>query len=482
MTAALREVGTASDHPITTESSSASHPAIRRRRLYRFAVADKLGAIGGVAIPFAAGLRPLTGTASGTAQVLTAAGMAGVWLLALAVLNDRRVPALGRHRARVGDVLLAALLVVAAASMAAFLISAPLSTTFVGVSTATGAAAVALSRVAVTTAAGRAAPATRVLVVGSRSTATSLIARLGRTPGVQVVGACLEPDTLLPDRLHETPVLGTSADVAELAARYDVDVVAVTGASHHSAEELRDLVWSLEDSGAQVVFPVDVPDVGTSRLRLTGGTVATVRVRHATFRGPRYVVKDILDRAAAGLLVLALSPVLLGTAAAVKLTSPGPVFYRQERIGRDGVPFRIWKFRSMRQDADRQLEAVMGDNIRPFYKREDDPRITPVGRFIRRYSIDELPQLFNVLSGDMALVGPRPQIDKEVATYDHVAWRRLRVKPGLTGLWQVSGRSSLPPEEGIRLDVAYADNWTLPGDASILARTAKAVVSSDGAY
>jgi exopolysaccharide biosynthesis polyprenyl glycosylphosphotransferase len=195
--------------------------------------------------------------------------------------------------------------------------------------------------------------------------------------------------------------------------------------------------------------------------------------------------KKVFDRVGAAALILAMSPVLLVTAAAVLLTSRGPVLYRQERVGRDGEPFDMLKFRSMRTGSDDELQALLaerGSDLGILAKLHDDPRVTPVGRFIRRFSIDELPQLFNVLGGTMSLVGPRPQRQFEVDLYDNIAHRRLRVLPGVTGLWQVSGRSDLTWEEAIQLDTYYVENWSMTGDVQILWRTVRAVARPTGAY
>ncbi|MFI5429457.1 sugar transferase [Aeromicrobium sp. UC242_57] len=176
---------------------------------------------------------------------------------------------------------------------------------------------------------------------------------------------------------------------------------------------------------------------------------------------------------------------MLGVAVAVKLTSPGTVFFKHERIGRDGKPFKMIKFRSMRSGSDAQLQSLLdaqGTAGTPLFKITNDPRITRVGGFIRRFSIDELPQLINVVKGDMSLVGPRPQQAEEVELYDDAAHRRLHVRPGMTGLWQVSGRSDLSWEEAIRLDTSYVENWSMTADLLILWRTVRAVLGSDGAY
>jgi exopolysaccharide biosynthesis polyprenyl glycosylphosphotransferase len=195
--------------------------------------------------------------------------------------------------------------------------------------------------------------------------------------------------------------------------------------------------------------------------------------------------KRLFDIVGASLLLVAAAPLFVATAIAVKVSSPGRVFYRQERIGRNSERFGMIKFRSMRSDADSQLAALLkaeGKSLAELPKLTRDPRVTRVGSFIRRFSIDELPQLLNVVKGDMSLVGPRPQRDFEVAQYDRLAERRLTVRPGMTGLWQVSGRSDLAYAEAISLDVHYVENWSMVSDLMILWRTARAVVASEGAY
>ena len=185
-------------------------------------------------------------------------------------------------------------------------------------------------------------------------------------------------------------------------------------------------------------------------------------------------------------LIVVLSPLLLTVAAAVKLTGPGPVFFRQDRVGLNGEVFRMIKFRSMVVDAEARLDKLQDEqrdagNV-VLFKLKNDPRVTPIGRFLRRFSLDELPQLFNVVAGDMSLVGPRPPLRSEVDRYRDDERRRLLVKPGITGLWQVSGRSDLTWQDSVRLDMYYVENWSITGDLVILWKTAKAVVSSAGAY
>jgi lipopolysaccharide/colanic/teichoic acid biosynthesis glycosyltransferase len=184
------------------------------------------------------------------------------------------------------------------------------------------------------------------------------------------------------------------------------------------------------------------------------------------------------------LLILLLGPVFAAVALAVRLNSSGPVLHRQTRIGRGGRPFTMTKFRTMVVDADRMRHRLAEANEKDgrMFKIRHDPRITRVGRVLRRCSLDELPQLFNVVQGDMSLVGPRPPLPDEVAGYDEVELRRLAVKPGLTGLWQISGRSDLSWDETVTLDLRYVDNWSPSVDVGVLFRTVRAVVSGDGAY
>jgi exopolysaccharide biosynthesis polyprenyl glycosylphosphotransferase len=210
-----------------------------------------------------------------------------------------------------------------------------------------------------------------------------------------------------------------------------------------------------------------------------------LHVEEPEFTGARRLVKEVVDRLGAGLALLAIAPMLLVVALAVRLDSVGPVLFRQVRIGRDGREFSMLKFRTMVADAEEQRAALLDRNEKAdglLFKIADDPRVTRVGRVLRRFSLDELPQLLNVLGGQMSLVGPRPPLPAEVALYDDSVRRRLLVKPGLTGLWQVSGRSDLTWEESVRLDLRYVENWSLLLDLMILWKTASAVLRARGAY
>jgi exopolysaccharide biosynthesis polyprenyl glycosylphosphotransferase len=209
-----------------------------------------------------------------------------------------------------------------------------------------------------------------------------------------------------------------------------------------------------------------------------------LHVERPEFTGSRRVAKGLFDRLVALTAVLLLSPVLLGLALAVRLDSRGPAFFLQTRVGRNGRTFRMVKFRSMHVNADQMLADLQSDNegAGPLFKMKEDPRITRVGSLLRRTSLDELPQLFNVLTGSMSLVGPRPPLPAEVAQYGDDVHRRLLVKPGMTGLWQVSGRSDLDWEESVRLDLYYVENWSFFMDISIISQTFRAVLAARGAY
>lgn len=325
-----------------------------------------------------------------------------------------------------------------------------------------------------------------LLVIGHRASAEDLVAELRARPeaGYVVRGVCVPPsETTSSPMVCGVPVLGGLDDAIDAATRLGVDAVAVTGSDHLTADVVRRLGWNLEPNGIDLVLAPALTDVAGPRIVVSPvNGLPLVHVAAPSFSGPKHVLKSIVDWFSAFVLTVLLAPLLIVVAVLVKLTSKGPIFFRQERVGLDHETFHIYKFRTMCADAESHLDEVLDGNVGLFYKRKDDPRITRVGRTLRRYSIDELPQLLNVMRGEMSLVGPRPQIDREVALYDQTAVRRLLVKPGLTGLWQVSGRSELTPEEGIRMDVFYVENWTLFGDFIILARTLRAILGKEGAY
>ena len=322
------------------------------------------------------------------------------------------------------------------------------------------------------------------LVVGHTADVRRVVEDLSAAPyhGYLVTGLCL-PSVDDETPVAGIPVVGAFADIAQVVTDRAVEVVVVAGA-HLSGEGLRRLSWALDRVGAQLIVVPDIVEVMGPRLtvRPTAGlSLVEVAVAPPT---PRLIGKAILDRTLGVLFLLAAAPVIAVAAIVVRLTSPGRSFYSQTRVGVDGSTFTMWKIRSMYADADSRLAelARLNEGAGALFKVRDDPRVTPVGRVLRRFSLDELPQLWNVVRGDMSLVGPRPPLASEVAVYEDQVHRRLRVKPGLTGLWQVSGRSDLTWEESVRLDLRYVDNWSLTMDLLILWKTARAVIGSSGAY
>ena len=281
------------------------------------------------------------------------------------------------------------------------------------------------------------------------------------------------------------PVIGDSGGLAGTAREVGADIIFLAGGAFDSPEDLRDVSWDLEDERVQIVVAPNVTDVSRERVRIrpVGGLPLIHLEKPRASKASRWG-KRAFDIVGSTCLLIVFSPLLIASALAVVWHDRGPVLFRQSRIGRDGQRFQCWKLRTMVPDAEGLLESLHERHGYDggLFKIRDDPRVTRPGRFLRRYSIDELPQLVNVLLGDMSLVGPRPPLEAEVAQYDRSMRRRLRVRPGMSGLWQVSGRSDLAWSEAIRLDLYYVENWSMLQDLVILARTFAAVVGRRGAY
>ncbi|WP_433654744.1 sugar transferase [Nocardia sp. CA-128927] len=331
-----------------------------------------------------------------------------------------------------------------------------------------------------------------VLVVGNRAAAQAVTSAFAGDPAssYQVIGVCT-PDPAGADARdidaagRSVPTVGDLRSVPAAAFRTRADAVVVTGGDVCEPDDFRRLAWDLEELGVELMVAPGLVDIAGNRM--TRQSVSDMTVLH--IGKPRHphaqsLGKTIFDVCFAVTALVATAPTLLAIALLIKLTSRGPVFYRSERIGMHGKPFAMIKFRSMYIDADEQAAALIeksgGNPV--FFKLEHDPRITPLGRTLRKYSLDELPQFLNVLRREMSVVGPRPQVQREVDAYDDIMRRRLLVKPGITGLWQVSGRSNLSLERSMRLDVFYVDNWSMRLDLAILANTITTVASGDGAY
>ena len=303
--------------------------------------------------------------------------------------------------------------------------------------------------------------------------------------GYTVLGALTTPGTTLVETPAGIPVLGHTDQAATVIEATDADVIVFAEGAFTCSKDLRQAMWDLEGTPVQAIVVPSLTDVSSERLRVRPvAGLPLVHLESPRTREASRLGKRIFDVVGSMTLLVLTAPLTLATAIWVKVHDGGPVLFRQTRVGRDGTEFSCLKFRSMVVEAE-QLRASLegtGERDAVLFKLVADPRVTRPGRLIRRYSIDEVPQLWNVLRGHMSLVGPRPPLPHEVAKYEADMLRRLRVRPGLTGLWQVSGRSNLSWDETVRLDLYYVDNWSMMQDLVILSRTFSAVLSSRGAY
>jgi exopolysaccharide biosynthesis polyprenyl glycosylphosphotransferase len=327
----------------------------------------------------------------------------------------------------------------------------------------------------------------RVVVVGHAPAVAELTKTLDRSShhGMSVVGACLAGSSR-PPAVGSVPVFGGLNTISDAVDHFSADTVAVLSCPEMDGTRLRQLGWDMETTGTDLYVAPALMDVAGPRttIRPVAG-LPLLHVDEAELGGVKRVAKGLFDRAAAGAMLLALAPAFAAIAMAIRLTDHGPVFFRQTRVGKNGGTFQVWKFRTMVVDAEArqahlaELNESAGGML---FKMRRDPRITRVGGLLRRWSLDELPQLINVALGEMSLVGPRPALPAEAEKYGFDMQRRHMVKPGITGLWQVSGRSDLPYDEAVRLDVRYVENWSVTLDLQILWKTCSAVIRGSGAY
>ncbi|WP_264037385.1 sugar transferase [Mycolicibacterium hodleri] len=332
----------------------------------------------------------------------------------------------------------------------------------------------------------------RLLIVGTAVSAHDVATEFAKDPwaGYQIVGICTpegptEADASISVGGQPIPVVGMSQAILDAVQRTGVHTVALAATHGLRPVDVRRLMWELDALQVDLMLAPGMIDIADRRLhsRPVAG-MAMFEIVKPQYSRANSLIKRSFDIVFALVALLLVSPVMVATALAVRLTSRGPTFYRSERIGMDGAPFRMTKFRSMFVDAESRMPALIAANggNALFFKMKDDPRVTRVGRLIRKFSIDELPQFFDVLRGTMSVVGPRPQVRREVDSYDDLVSRRLTVKPGLTGLWQISGRSDLAVEDAIRLDLTYVENWSLYRDLIIIVKTVRTVLLGSGAY
>jgi exopolysaccharide biosynthesis polyprenyl glycosylphosphotransferase len=421
---------------------------------------------------------------------VTAVGMPAAWLLMLWAHGAYQARYLGLGSDEFKRVVKAAVTLTALICFLAFTVKAPLSRWAVSTTLVLTLVLTIMLRYAARKVlhkvrrGGRAVH--RLLLVGTLGEALSVYRITTRNPyaGLHPVGICLSEGRSERGDKTPVPVFEGLKDVLDRAEELKADTIAVCGHRGMSADNLRRLAWHLEGTGIELVVAPSLTNIAGPRVHIRPVEgLPLLHVEEPTISGLGWMLKGLLDRGTATLGLLLLSPLFAVAALAIRATSPGPVFFRQSRAGRGGGTIQVWKFRTMYVDAEQRLAELMQQNETDglLFKMKEDPRITRVGHWLRRTSIDELPQLINVVVGEMSLVGPRPLPVRDADFLGDVR-RRLLVRPGITGLWQVSGRSNLSWEDAVRLDLYYVDNWSLVFDATIMWKTLFVVLRRDGAY
>ncbi|UUT36637.1 sugar transferase [Microbacterium elymi] len=329
----------------------------------------------------------------------------------------------------------------------------------------------------------------RTLVTGTRDDVEYVIRQLEQdtNKGYSIVGAALEDGSQTPMIVdgRTYPVVGTTGTVALRARQLGADSVVVASRLDREPDFIKRLSWELEGTASELILSSRLADVAGPRISLRPiDGLPLIHVKIPEFEGGRHLLKRAMDIAISVLALIPITLIGLPIALLIKLEDRGPVFFRQVRVGRDGTQFKILKFRTMHVDAEARLAELRDANegSGPLFKLKHDPRITRIGTVLRKFSLDELPQFWNALRGDMSVVGPRPPLPSEVDAYGGAVYRRLYIKPGITGLWQVSGRSDLSWDESVRLDLRYVENWSVMTDLMIMWRTFRVMIDPKGAY
>ena len=420
-----------------------------------------------------------------------AAALVGVWMLSLFIGGAYRTRATGVGTREYTTVLIWSLIAAGAVAIALYLTAYDLSRGFYLLLFALGTPALILERFlirrAVNAARARGHFQALLLIAGTTARIEGIAQVLHRERwlGYRIVGALPSDGAGRIETPSGIPVVGSPDQALDAVQTTGAHAVLFAEGSFDRPNEFNEMARRLEDHKAQMIVVPTLTDISAERVavRPVAG-MPLVFVEEPRARRAGSWAKRAFDVLGSSLLILLSAPVMLAVAWAISVEDGGPVLFRQRRTGLKGEDFDCLKFRSMVVDAEQRLDGLQAHNhgAGVLFKLKDDPRITRVGRFIRRFSLDELPQFFNVLSGRMSLVGPRPALPSEVARYQEHVLRRLDVRPGMTGLWQVSGRSDLPWDETVRLDLYYVDNWSMLQDLNILGRTFGAVVRPRGAY
>lgn len=428
--------------------------------------------------------------------VLLSFALAAAWWMMLYLLGSREPHVLGHGGEEYKRVLEASLWLFGLVAIVSYVLQFDTARGYVGVALPAGLIALLLSRVILRKflhlerESGRSSQ--NVLVIGGPSSVAHLARSLRGQPmaGYKPVAVYLPGTTegIEPPEDVGLPVIGRETQaqaIIDAVEAFAPDAVALSGGVQLPPRTIRALGWALADLNIRLIMVPALTDVAGPRIHTQPvAGLPLIHVSTPNLEKGQQFMKRLFDVVGAGCIVVLLLPLLVAVALAVRIDSKGPILFRQQRVGAEGAIFSMLKFRSMVVDAEKQLKYLRANSEgnEVLFKLKNDPRITRVGAFIRRFSLDELPQLFNVLGGSMSLVGPRPPLPSEVERYDTHAHRRLLVRPGMTGLWQVSGRSLLSWDDTVRLDLYYVENWSLLGDLTILLRTFRAVVTRHGAY
>jgi len=476
----------------------------RNRRQWRDGYARKLFAVdtpivvAAVAISYWLRFRvlPVTGYTDVDYPVVSTLFVIG-WMSGLAACRTRSPRVIGDGVEEYRRVVGATMSVFGAIAIVSMLFKLEIARGYLAIALPLGLVGLLVGRVLARRAVARArrvhgAYITPVVAVGDVRAVTSMTKSMASADlsGYVVVGACITGgygrDVLDVPDVGEIPVFGDESAVLSAVDHTQAETVALTATEHLGPSGIRDLSWELEKLDVDLIVSPGMADVAGPRLimRPVAG-LPLIHVEKPQYSGTQRFEKRAFDVLFSGLVLIMTLPLTMLIGLAIKLTSRGPMFYLSDRIGLDGEPFRMIKFRTMIVDADKQVEGLLSLNDSVggvLFKMRDDPRVTPLGKILRRYSLDELPQFINVLLRDMSVVGPRPPLPCEVLSYDYQAKRRLLVRPGITGLWQVSGRSDLSWEESVRLDLFYVENWSMMADLLIVIKTVRAMLGHSGAY